>query len=89
MRTRTTAVILAATAALLAGCGEPSYDESAEQCMAAVKALPAGTHRDSKPKACERMTEKDYNLIHMSKIAHDIGMIDENGKPNLTGTPSP
>ncbi|MFJ7269389.1 hypothetical protein ACIQV3_22555 [Streptomyces sp. NPDC099050] len=93
MRTRTTTVILATTAALLAGCGGPSYDEAAEQCMAAVKALPAGAQRDDKPKACERMTEKDYSMIFMSKIFDDKGWTDENGKPDLNRilqpTPNP
>lgn len=80
MRIRTTTVLLAATA-LLAGCSsEPSYDESADQCIAAVKALPKGARLEPRPKACEPLKEKDYNVIFASKVAADM---------NLTPTPSP
>lgn len=92
MRTRIIATLLLA-ATLLAGCGEPSYDEAAEQCIKAVEALPAGAQRDPKPKACKRMTDKDYSLIFMSKIFDDKGWTDENGNPDMhkviTSTPSP
>lgn len=94
MRTRTiTAVLLAATF-LTAGCSsELTYDQAAERCIVAVKALPAGAQSNPKPKACERMTEKDYNLIFMSKIFDDKGWTDENGKPDmnriLQPTPTP
>lgn len=87
-RARTTTALLAATV-LLAGCGGPSYDESAADCITAVNALPKDAQAKPRPKVCEPLEDKDYNLIHMSKIAHDIGMIDENGNPNLTGTPAP
>lgn len=67
---------LAAGLLLLAGCsGEPSYEQAADQCIAAVKALPANTQRDPKPKACERMTEKDYNVIFASKVLKEKGLM--------------
>lgn len=79
-RTTTAAILLAATA-LLAGCSsEPSYDESADQCIAAVKALPKGARLEPRPKECEPLTEKDYNLIFASKVAADM---------KITTPPSP
>ncbi|MFZ3473124.1 hypothetical protein ACODT3_10680 [Streptomyces sp. 4.24] len=90
-RTRTSAALAAATAVLLlASCSsEPTYDESAADCIAAVNTLPKGAQAEPRPEACEPLKETDYNLIFMSRIASDLGMIDESGNPNLTGTPSP
>lgn len=89
MRTRATTTLLLA-ACLLTGCSSaPSYDESAADCITAVNALPKGAQVEPRPKACEPLEEKDYNVIFMSKVATDAGLIDANGNPNLTGTPSP
>lgn len=74
MRTRTIAVLLAATA-LLAGCSsQPSYEQAADQCIAAVKALPKGARVEPRPKECERLKEQDYNLIFASKVAADMNL---------------
>jgi outer membrane murein-binding lipoprotein Lpp len=74
---RSRAAALLASALLLAACSsEPTYDQAAEQCSAAVKALPAGAQRnDPRPKACERLTEQDYNLIFASKVLQDKGLM--------------
>ncbi|WP_031152824.1 hypothetical protein [Streptomyces erythrochromogenes] len=78
MRTRTITVLLATTA-LLAGCsGEPSYDESVEQCVQAVKARPEGDK--TKPKPCESLKEDDYTLVVMSKTMGDLGWTDKDGR---------
>ncbi|MFF3675877.1 hypothetical protein ACFYYS_18115 [Streptomyces sp. NPDC002120] len=78
MRTRTITVLLAATL-LLAGCsGEPSYDESVEQCVKAVKARPEGDK--AKPKPCEPLKEDDYTLVVMNKVMGDLGWTDKNGR---------
>ena len=78
--TRTTAALLLA-AALLAGCSEPSYEQAADQCIAAVKALPKGAQSKPRPKACERLKDQDYNLIFADKTLRDAGLI--------SGTPTP
>lgn len=73
MRTRTTTATLLAVTLLLVGCSsEPSYDESADQCIAAVKALPKGARLEPRPKACEPLTEKDYNMIFASRVIADM-----------------
>lgn len=77
-RARTITALLAA-AVLLAGCGGPSYDESIQQCMAAVEVRYLDDK--TKPKACEPITDKDYNVINMHKTLRDAGLI--------TPTPSP
>lgn len=78
MRTRTTATLLLA-AVLLAGCsGEPSYDESVQACVKAIKARPAGDK--SKPKPCEPLKEDDYTLVVMRGVMGDLGWTDENGR---------
>lgn len=94
MRTRTTTATLLAVTLLLVGCSsEPSYDESADQCIAAVKALPKGARLEPRPKECERLEEKDYSVIFANKIAGDMGWTDANGRPDLnkmiTSTPTP
>lgn len=92
-RTRTVAAIAGATLLLTACSSELTYDQAADRCIAAVKALPAGAKVEPRPKACERMTEEDYTLISMNKIFEDKGWNDENGKPDLgrilTSTPTP
>ncbi|TDU73493.1 hypothetical protein [Streptomyces sp. KS 21] len=78
MRTRTAAALLLATA-LLAGCSsQPSYDESVEQCVKALKARPEGDK--SKPKPCEPLKEDDYNLVVMNKVMGDLGWTDKDGR---------
>lgn len=83
MRTRTTAVLLLA-AALAAGCSsQPTYDQIADQCIAAVNALPKGAQSKPRPKECERLTDQDYNVISAHKVLRDAGLIGS------TPTPSP
>ncbi|MFJ6501419.1 hypothetical protein OG280_40930 (plasmid) [Streptomyces virginiae] len=78
MRTRTITVLLSATA-LLAGCsGEPSYDESVEECVKAVKARTEGDV--TKPKPCESLKEDDYTLVVMNKAMGDLGWTDKDGR---------
>lgn len=82
MRTRTTVILLATTAALLAGCSsEPSYDESTTACIAAVNKLPKGAQVQPRPKACEPLEEKDYNLIFASKTIKDAGITPPPANP--------
>lgn len=73
---RTHAAALAAGLLLATSCSsEPTYDEASDQCIAAVNALPAGTQRDPRPKACERMTDQDYNIIFASKVLREKGLM--------------
>lgn len=90
-RSRTTATLLLA-AAFLAGCSsEPTYNESVQQCVAALKAR----HLDdkAKPKPCERLKEDDYTLLVANKAMEDLGWTDKNGNFDenkmLQSTPRP
>jgi hypothetical protein len=93
-RTRTTLAAAAGIALLATACSsELTYGQAADQCTAAVKALPKGAQISPRPKPCERLTEKDYNVLFMAKVAADNGWTDANGAPDLnkmiTSTPSP
>lgn len=91
MHARTTATLLLA-ATLAAGCSsQPSYDESIQQCQAALKARPKP--EPTKPKPCEPLKEDDYTLLVGQRAMEDLGWTDANGNydPNkmLQSTPSP
>jgi hypothetical protein len=78
-----TATALTAALLLTACSSQPTYDESVQACTKAVKALPAGTQVRPRPKACERVTDQDYNIIFSSKVMDDAGW------PTLPPTPNP
>lgn len=77
---RTTTVLLAAClllAGATAGCSK-SYDEIAEDCVAALKERKAGDK--SKPEACEGLKDDDYQALLMSHVLRDeLGWVDEEG----------
>lgn len=90
-RTRTTATLLLA-ACLAAGCSsQPSYDESVQQCMKALKART--TSSPVRPKPCEPLKEDDYTLLVASKAMDDLGWTDKDGNFDknkmLQSTPTP
>jgi hypothetical protein len=81
MRRTTTATLLAAACLLLAaattGCSK-SYDEIAEDCVAALKDRKPGD--ESKPDACEGLKKDDYDALVISHVLRDeLGWIDEDG----------
>jgi hypothetical protein len=79
---RTHAIAALAAALLLTACSsEPTYDQATERCIAAVKALPAGAQVEPRPKACDRMTDKDYKLIFADKTLRDAGLIHPTPTP--------
>ncbi|MFF3620026.1 hypothetical protein [Streptomyces sp. NPDC002467] len=85
-------VAIAGAALLLASCSsQPTYDESVQQCVKALKAR----HLDdkTKPKPCEPLKEEDYTLLIMSKSMDDLGWTDKDGNFDrnkmLQSTPSP
>ena len=84
MRTTTTltltALLLAGTAT--AGCSsQPTKEEIAEQCAAAIKARPEGD--TAKPKACKGLSDHDYAAIVFSHVARKKGWIDKDGNPDM------
>ncbi|MFC9821409.1 hypothetical protein ACFWG6_31015 [Streptomyces erythrochromogenes] len=86
------AVALAAGLLLATGCNsQPTYDESVQACIKAIKARPADDK--AKPKPCEPLKEDDYTILVGSKVIDDLGWIDENGNVDvnkmLRSTPSP
>ena len=90
-RNALTAAIAGATL-LLAGCSsQPTYDESVQQCVKALKAR----HLDdkAKPKPCEPLKEDDYTLLVASQAMDGLGWTDKDGKFDrnkmLQSTPTP
>jgi hypothetical protein len=85
-RHRAAAVATAVLLALgVAGCGSgdgpKTQDEIAAQCVPALKARAEGD--GSKPKACEGLTEENYDTLVIAIALEDVGLIDENGEVNL------
>ncbi|MFE2326104.1 hypothetical protein ACFXD5_19615 [Streptomyces sp. NPDC059385] len=83
---------LAGAALLLAGCSsQPTYDESVQQCVKALKAR----HLDdkTKPKVCEPLKEDDYTLLVANQAMGDLGWTDKDGNFDrnkmLQSTPAP
>ncbi|MEU6230451.1 hypothetical protein [Streptomyces sp. NPDC047042] len=74
-------VILLAACLLLAGAAvgcSKSYDEIAEDCVAALKKRSDGDK--AKPEACNGLKEDDYDALLMSHILkNDLGWVDEDG----------
>ncbi|MFE2324629.1 hypothetical protein ACFXD5_12040 [Streptomyces sp. NPDC059385] len=89
-RPRTAATLLLA-AFLAAGCSsQPTYDESVQQCVKALKAR----HLDdkAKPKVCEPLKEDDYTLLVASQAMDGLGWTDKDGKfdrNKMLQSPSP
>ncbi|MFD8545694.1 hypothetical protein [Streptomyces sp. NPDC059649] len=77
MRIRTAAVGIVLLAGLAAGCGQ-SYDEMANDCLAALKARPDGD--TSKPSECADIKKDDYTVLVGSLALDDLGWTDENGR---------
>lgn len=77
MRIRTAAVGIVLLAGLAVGCSQ-SYDEMANDCLAALKARPDGD--TSKPSECEGLKRKDYTALVASVAIDDLGWTDEDGK---------
>lgn len=75
---------LLATVLLLAGatvgCSK-SYDETVNDCVAALKERPAAD--DAKPDACEGVKEDDYTELTISQHLKDSGWVDENGDVDM------
>ncbi|MFJ3923043.1 hypothetical protein [Streptomyces sp. NPDC090022] len=90
-RTHTAAVLAGLLLTATACSSEPSYDQTADQCIAAVKARPKDTPARPRPKVCERLTEEDYNTIVVGRVMEDLGWTGEDGRldPNKLISPSP
>jgi hypothetical protein len=78
-----TTILLAAVlllAGATAGCSK-SYDDTVNDCVAALKERPAGN--DTKPDACEVVKEDDYTELTISQHLEDNGWVDENGDVDM------
>lgn len=91
---RRTAVLLACALLLTGaavGCSsEKSPDEIAKECVTAIKARPDGDK--AKPKACEGLSDDDYQALLMLHVLEDGGWVDKDGNVDvdkLLETPSP
>ncbi|MFD7554149.1 hypothetical protein ACFV9E_06365 [Streptomyces sp. NPDC059835] len=82
---------LAGAALLLTACSSaPTYDESVQQCVKALKAR----HLDdkTKPKPCEPLKEDDYTLLVASQAMDGLGWTDKDGnfdRNKMLQSPSP
>ncbi|MGA4875788.1 hypothetical protein [Streptomyces lydicamycinicus] len=77
MRIRAAAVGVALLAGLAAGCSQ-SYEEMANDCLAALKARPDGDK--VKPSECEGLKRDDYTALVASVAIDDLGWTGEDGK---------
>ncbi|MFE9976064.1 hypothetical protein ACFYRD_36465 [Streptomyces hirsutus] len=81
MHRRTIAILAAAIAVaglvtgLVIWLMQPSYDDIANDCVAALKERAEGDK--AKPKACEGLKEDDYDALLMSHILGDLGWTDD------------
>lgn len=78
---RATATTALAAVLLLGGAGcseEPSYEEIAEQCVAALKDRAPGVK--AKPSECDGLKEDDYSALLLDGTLDDLGWTDENGE---------
>lgn len=76
-RTRATTALLLATTLLTACSSQPTYDESVQQCMKALKARTKPS--PIRPKPCEPLKDSDYTLVVGNQAMADLGWTDENG----------
>jgi hypothetical protein len=83
---RRTITILAAVAVAAAGAitglivwlSQPSYDEIADNCVAALKDRAEGDK--GKPAACDGLKEDDYDALVLSHVLGDLGWTDDEGR---------
>lgn len=76
--------ILLATCLLLAGAAvgcSKSYDETVNDCVAALKERAEGD--DAKPDACEGVKEDDYTALTLSQMLDDNEWVDEDGDVDM------
>lgn len=85
MSRRAIAMLAAAVVAVAAGItglviwlAQPSYDDIAENCVAALKERAEGD--TAKPEVCEGLAEDDYDALLLSHIMGDLGWTDEEGR---------
>ncbi|WP_069173487.1 hypothetical protein [Streptomyces griseus] len=72
------AVIAGAVTGLVIWLSQPSYDDIADNCVAALKERADGDK--AKPKACDGLTDDDYDALLMSHIMGDLGWLDDEGR---------
>ncbi|WP_341485495.1 hypothetical protein WJ438_40785 (plasmid) [Streptomyces sp. GD-15H] len=82
---RRTIAILAAAVIAVAGAvtglviwlSQPSYDDIADNCVAALTERADGD--TAKPEACDGLTEDDYDALVLSHVLGDLGWTDDEG----------
>ena len=72
-RLTTTALTAVATALLLTSCGA-SEAEKQRDCLNAIRARAEGDA--SKPKACEAISDDDYNTLIIGEVISDTDLSD-------------
>lgn len=84
MKHRTIAILTAAAVAvagaitgLVVWLSQPSYDEIADNCVAALKERTEGDK--GKPDACDGLKEDDYDALVLSHVLGDLGWTDDEG----------
>lgn len=82
---RRTRALIAASAVAVAGgitgtviwLSQPSYDEIADNCVAALKERAEGDKE--KPEACDGLTKDDYDALALAHVLDDLGWTDDEG----------
>lgn len=68
--------VAAAITGLIVWLSQPSYDDIANDCVAALKERAEGNK--SKPEACEGLKEDDYMALVISQAFNDLPQKDQN-----------
>ncbi|MFE6629826.1 MULTISPECIES: hypothetical protein [Streptomyces] len=78
VRAAAAVAVAGAVAGLVIWLSQPSYDEIADNCVAALKDRVEGDK--GKPAACDGLKEDDYNALVLSHVLGDLGWTDDDGR---------
>jgi hypothetical protein len=81
------AVLLIAVGLTLTACTGESSDAKAHRCEQAIEARTAGDK--AKPKACDAISDDDYNTLNVAHALTSSGVVDSDGHVDLDKLLSP